>query len=330
MAGKAFRIKCTQCSKLLQFVPRSAESQLTCPQCGRRMRVKTPQAAATQSGPARQARPSRQTPSVPAARSPQRPRSATPAPSSEIDWGALPSAPSASTSFTPRYAAPPTAGRFAGGSPAAAAPTGSFAAPKPPARKRSGGMGTTAKVLLTIGAVFVGGGVLLTLAVVALVMLAGAAAGPQSKSTMTLAGWSVDAPGRPAGNQQQAGTGVQAISHRTTGSEFSIATKQVAFGNQSFTVDQVFQSMKASNRITDERPVTRGGLEGFRFNMPAPGNGAQSTVELFKLDGSSVILLVYIPGTEKERVGIGKARFDEAKTRELDDPEAFFASLRKT
>lgn len=187
-------------------------------------------------------------------------------------------------------------------------------------------MSVITKVLLGVGAVF-GGGILLVVLLIAVGALVGSR--PQPKSTMTLSGWAVDAPGQPAGDKVDAQAQAKGILHRTTNSEFSIATKRVARPGQSFTPQQIVDGMKRVSRITDERPVRRGNLEGVRFSMPAPANGALGTLELFKIDDFHILLLTYISGVEKERVHRSKARFDEAKTAELDDPEAFFASLRR-
>ena len=333
MSGEAVKVRCTQCSKLLQFVPRSAESQLKCPKCGHAMRVKTPAAGASGqptsarrpagSGPAG-SRPAATRPAASRPSTPAQPMASTPAPD-DFDWANLPSSPPVGRTSPPRYQTAPPAPRFAPPGPAA---PGSFAGPPHAGRpQQSGGVNLVVKALLIAMGIFVGGGVLLVLAVVGVGMIASTQA--QSKTTISLAGYSVQAPGRAVSDKRTAYSHEKGILHQTTNSEFSIATKKVAFGGQSFTIDQLFDSMKATNSVSDIRRVNRSGLDGYHFTMRHPLHNAVGTAEFFKLDSSQVLIVAYFPGTEKERINRGSARFDEAKTREIDDPEAFFASLSR-
>src|SRR6056297_3331615 len=190
MGANRYRINCKKCTTLLQFSPRAAESKLTCPKCGQTMRVRTPQSGATGTPPKSapssfpQATPSR--PYAGAARASK--------PASKPVRGTAPAAPT----FTPpsaRFGASPSASRFAGTSSGGLAAPGSFAAPRPQPRQRSGGMGKATTVLLAIGAAIMGGGALLVLGLGALFLLAGLA-GPQSKSAISDSGWTAEAPGR--------------------------------------------------------------------------------------------------------------------------------------
>ncbi len=364
MSEQVFKVRCTQCAVVMKFFPRAAESQLTCPKCGQRMRVKTPLAAGATAASPVPARPAARQPAAaakPAGAKPVAARSAaasvkrTAAPAATArrpvraaapaagpaDWTDFPTAgtgtPTLPRSLAPLPGGPPAkkAGWFskfgkrpkaAASFPAANAPRAVYAAPAPARQPASGGSRILKKLLLGVAGL-IGGVVGLAVLLVAIgLVLAGR---PQSKTTMTVLGWSVDAPGRlaPGPNGDQPNS--KNIYHRTTNSEFSLAGKRVAEPGQSFTIELIVQGMKMNTSLRDVQPVERSGTSGYRFAMLVPEHGLWCTAEIFKIDDSHVLVATYLPGQERQRSNRGKARHDEEKTREFDDPEAFFASLRR-
>lgn len=372
MSEQVFKVKCTQCAVVMKFFPRAAESQLTCPKCGQRMRVKTPLAAVVSSAPAGSTRSAatarpvatptaamksagsrpvtarttgpavkRSATSAAATKRPARVASAAAGPA---DWTDFPSAvggtPMMSTGLAPLPGGPSVkkAGWFSKlkKRPAPSAsfatvstPRAAYVTPTSAQRPATGGNQLLKKVLLGVAGL-IGGlvGILVLLIAVGLVVSAmmGRA---QSKTTITMMGWSVDAPGRvvpgPGGERPDN----RNIFHRSTNSEFSLSSKRVAGPGQSFTIEQIVAGMQLKTSLRDVQAVERSGLSGYRFSMLIPESGMRSQMEIFKIDESHVLLLAYVSGQERERANFGKARHNEEKTRELDDPEAFFASLHR-
>lgn len=153
--------------------------------------------------------------------------------------------------------------------------------------------------------------------------------GPASKSTATLAGYSADAPGKLAEQAKGGPASGVGIFHRRTNSEFAMATKQVAQPGQTFELATLIQVMKQQGGVVGAtEPVSRAGLEGARLTLRNPA-GLVSQAEIFKLDEQTILLLNYVSGNAKYEVGMGKTKLDPGKTMELDNPDAFFGSLRK-
>lgn len=69
-------------------------------------------------------------------------------------------------------------------------------------------------------------------------------------------------------------------------------------------------------------------MQGRRFALRVP-SGVHGAMEMFKTDESHVRNMVYVSGAEKRRSAGRNPRHDDQKTRELDDPDAFFAALRR-
>ncbi len=366
MSEQVFKVRCTQCDVVMKFLPRTAETQLTCPQCGQKMRVKTPLAViATAAQPAAarpaavrpiatQATTARPAAARAAAAKPMVKRVAAPAaagsrparivstPAAGANWADFPTDFGAAPAM-PRVPAGPAdgqrgakAGWFSKAAkrstpatsfPTVSAPRASFATPAP-ARPSGKGGRVIKKVVLgvagLIGGVF---GLLVMVAVLGVVV--GGMGRAQSKSTMSLMGWSVDAPGRPVPGPHGHEPNNKNIVHRTTNSEFSMTTKRVAEQGQAFTIEQIVDGMNLKTSISDVRSVQRAGLAGYQFSLLIPEHGIYSTAEMFKIDEWHVLILVYLPGHERKRAKLGNTRHDAEKIRELDDPDAFFASLRR-
>ncbi|TWT56133.1 hypothetical protein CA85_44750 [Allorhodopirellula solitaria] len=181
-------------------------------------------------------------------------------------------------------------------------------------------------ILIGCGAL-AGLGVLSGVAIVAVIFYLGATA--ESKTTITLAGYSVDAPGKIADRSSKASVKSVGVLHRRTNSEFAISTKPVAIQGQDFELDQLIAMMKRQGAIVGQtRPVSRAGLDGLHLSLRQL-NGLESEAELYKISDQEIMLLTYVSGNVKHDAGLGKLDRDPEKTKELDEPDAFFASLRK-
>ena len=154
--------------------------------------------------------------------------------------------------------------------------------------------------------------------------------GADSKKTLTIAGWSVEAPGRKTSRKNTGAEQAVAIGHSRTGSEFAIAHKRVAQRGQEFTVDSIVDAMSRNPmlRISQPRSVSRAGLEGLRFTLKTTGRPA-GECEMYKINRTSVILITYISALSKENANMGKMKCEPEQLEKFDDPEAFFASLRR-
>lgn len=195
------------------------------------------------------------------------------------------------------------------------------------AKRKSAARGVLKPILIGCGAL-AGLSVLGATALVVVGLVIGS--GPASKSTASLAGFSAEAPERLR-DQVNSGPGVVVgILHRRTNSEFAISTKQVAQPGQAFDLETMIQVMKQQGGVVGAtKPVSRAGLEGVRMTLRTPA-GLVSLTEIFKLDELSILMVSYVSGNAKHEIGMGKVSLDPTKTNELDDPDSFFSSLRKS
>ncbi|TWU15798.1 hypothetical protein [Allorhodopirellula heiligendammensis] len=316
------QVKCSKCAAALRFVPTGEVSTLKCPKCQQQLRFKTPRAVKPgQAGPRstaprqNHAPQTRASQTLAATRQPSFPASPTVSP--DLDWDDI--------------AAPPPPGPIPGfqGGPAqrGGAPVHYPGSPVPPAKQRkSPGGGRLKPILIGCGAL-AGLSIVGVVGLVAAIFVLGSM--PESRSTISLAGYSADAPGKVAGQTSKDGVESVGVLHRRTNSEFAISTKPVALPGQSFAMDELIRVMKQQGIIIGSTtPVSRAGLSGYRMTMRQL-NGLRSEAELFQLNGQQILLVSYVPGNAKLAAGMGKLKLDEEKTKELDDPDAFFTSLRK-
>jgi len=187
--------------------------------------------------------------------------------------------------------------------------------------------GAPLKILIGLG-LLLGAGV----GLVAVILMIGFVATqfPQSRKSMELSGWSAAAPGTAAPDQKMGQTLSKIIVNRRTNSEFSLGTVDLPPAANMVGTDQFLQEVKS--RITDireDRPVERAGLKGFHVKGRASFNPALATFEFFLIPGNKLLILSYLDGVERQRVGVGKTRLDLDRIESIDDPEAFFASLRR-
>jgi len=152
---------------------------------------------------------------------------------------------------------------------------------------------------------------------------------PESKVTMTLAGYSVDAPGKLASDVNSSQVANKGVLHRKTNSEFAISTKQVAMQGQTFELDDLIKIMRQQGTVLGgANPISRAGMNGYHITIQQP-NGLSSESEMYKLNEQKILLLAYVSGNKKFDSGLSKSALDAAKTKSLDDPEGFFNSLRE-
>lgn len=312
---------------MLRFAPTGEVSTLKCPKCQQQLRIKTPSGA--RPSPVAPGRPTRPNAAPvqarrPAAAAPATARAAShpsfsasaPASSPDLDWDDVASPPPRGP--VPSFQSSPV-NRSASG--AHYSPPGG-----PGAKKRKSGSSALKPILIGCG-VLAGLGVLGAVGLVAVLFYFGSTA--ESKSTITLAGYSADAPGKVVPQAKESGVDSVGIHHRRTNSEFAISTKQVAVPGQNFELEMLIQIMKQQGTIVGpETPVSRAGLSGYHLTMRQPG-GLEAQVEAYKISAQDLLLLTYVSGKVKHDAGKGKLDRDPETIQKLDDPDAFFSSLRK-
>lgn len=349
--GSPAQVKCASCSTVLRFVPAAAETLLTCPKCNRQMKVKTPQAAqpaaqrpvAPQPAP-QQAMPQQPIPTAGSAQpggfagsaqpagfagSAQSPFDQLPAAASQ-PGGGFPSFPAAPAGQQDPFASVPTMPAGGPGQlPAQPAyrmpPPGPGMPGGPQKKKKRKSGGKAGKTLLKIGAIVGGGGFALILVVIGI----GLALTSIPESTVTIAqdGFTVQAKGKKMPTQTRGMLTGQTIYSRKTNSEYMIASQSLFVGGRSVSAEQVKQGlmMRGSSTVTD---IQRAGLTGWKFRM-TDHRGIEGQCELFTTPANKALMVIYIPGTEREAAGMGKALVSDAQVEKIDNPEAFFASLKK-
>ncbi len=312
------KVKCPHCSTLLRFAPTGAVSMLKCPKCQKQLRIKTPSGASPNPAPGQVRRPAAAGSTVgrTAAQTSRPAPARSPARSPDLDWDDLASPP-------PRGPVPD----FQSSPSSRTGPPGGFYVPPgdAPRNRRSGG-GVMKPILIGCG--LLGGlGVLGVVGLVAVLVYFGSTA--ESKSTISLAGYSVDAPGKVVPESKQGGAVSHGIHHRRTNSEFAISTKQVAAPGQNFELEKLIQMMRQlGSNVRSQTPISRAGLSGYQMKMRGV-TGLETEVEVYKINAQDVLLLTYVSGKVKHDAGMGKLDRDPETIQKLDDPDAFFSSLRK-
>lgn len=322
--GSPVQVKCVNCSTVLRFVPTAAETLLTCPKCKGQMKVKTPQA---QQPIAQQANPQQP---APFAGSPQPAFDQLP-PAAAQPGGGFPSFPAAPAGQHDPFASVPS-GPGGGASQFPAQPAYRMPPPGPgagmpggPKKKRSKSGSKAGKTLLKVGAIIGGGGVALILVLVGIGLAVSSM--PESTVTVTQDGYTVQAKGKKMPTQTRGMITGQTIYSRRTNSEYMIASQSLFVAGRTVSAEQVKQGlmMRGSSTVTD---IQRAGLSGWKFRMTDP-RGIEGQCELFTAANNKALMVIYIPGTEREAAGMGKALVPDDQVEKIDNPEAFFASLKK-
>lgn len=147
---------------------------------------------------------------------------------------------------------------------------------------------------------------------------------------MELAGWTATAPGRTVPDQKKGQTLSKFVINPRTNSEFSLGTVDLPPGAMAVGADQFLQLLKSQmTDIREDRAVERAGLKGLHVKGKATFNPMLATFEIFPLSEKQLLVMSYISGTDRQKMGIGKTRLDEDRIEAIDDTEAFFASLRR-
>ncbi len=202
----------------------------------------------------------------------------------------------------------------------------------PPRRQEFGDRSGTNKVAKIVGSI-VGVGVLLFVGLI--VLGAVLTSLPESKSTITAGGFAVD--GRGKFDEQRShfsdvADGIsevgQRLLHRRTNSEYRIAIAKPVVPH-SIDMGQVYRVLQASGAgLGDVQAVTRAGLQGHRMKLTRRGGGI-TECEVFPITGNQLLLVEYFTGQAKQAAGVGQTKLTPEQTQRLDDPDAFFASLRR-
>ena len=151
-----------------------------------------------------------------------------------------------------------------------------------------------------------------------------------SRRTISIANYSVDAPG-VVPNKTVLPSNVlgKNIVNPTTKSEFVIATLKVNAGEK-ISADLFMQGLISTGvRFQQETtPISRAGLNGYRYQTNAIGATPGFTSEVYDL-GDSILMLMYSNGTDVQESRETKPRMTAAKALEWDKPDLFFESLRR-
>lgn len=299
------QVKCAKCAAVLRFTPTAELSTVRCPKCQQQMRIRTPASLP---------------PSAPT------PPTAMQLPTGQgaidnIDWNRIPAV--APQPYVPR---PPQPRRARSGPSGKVTAYGQFSPHRATSGGSSGGNWQAPKAVWVLAG-FAGIGVLLVAGLIALGVVLQTF--PESKTTISLGGYAVDAPGKPAGTKQVGAESGQGVLHRRTNSEFALSTRTMVPAGQTFELAPTIELMQQQGMVLGQpTPVSRAGLEGYRITMRQPNN-LVAEAEMFKLDSRSVLMLVYVSGSAKQEAGISKVKRNPDRIKALDAPDEFFASLRK-
>ncbi len=282
------------------------------------IKLPTPGSAAATSPPKR---PQATRPSVP-----NRPASSSPEPSNagSSPWDELPSPPST----YPTGYGEPNYGSSNYGVPSYGGATYSYGGGGGTTyRKRKKGPNNGLKYTLIGCGSLLGVGILGLVGFLVLGLVVGAVG--SRKTTLTLAGYSVDAPGIRAPGKVENGMRSIFALNMATNSEFKLVMRS---GEPGFDLFGFVRELQSEGLYTgDVIPITRAGLNGYQLTdiVNVSGKEFRSRWEIYKTNDTDILLLGYITGMHMQALGFGWTRRSEADTKRLDDPDAFFASLRK-
>lgn len=147
------------------------------------------------------------------------------------------------------------------------------------------------------------------------------------KAEMTLAGYSTQAPGRFVGENRGSGQIEVMIQNRRTRSQYQMIHVHHSFGRQ-VTPELFLLGMEQMGTVSERSPITRGGLQGFHFRATNSRTSAPLEGEVFPVS-DGLLVLTYQRGSELLEANGRDAKYEGQRERDLDDPDSFFASLKK-
>lgn len=320
----ARRIVCPRCKTTLQLPASMGAGKVKCPKCATVLSVSAPAKPAPASPAAARAA------AAPASRPPAQPAD---------PFGGLPDFGNLPSGGGQGYHLPPAAGPPGFSAPAAPAsfPSPSFQAPPRPLapaqpKRKSGGGGKTAlKVIGIIGAL----GMTCVLLCAGAIFAIGYAGSRHSGWTSeSFQGYTIQMPAgteRKRRSEQQPFTTIHELiaQRRETGSQYSLTVASLPdaarLNRLNITVEQLLE--KGTIRFTDQRPVTRSGVQGVAGTiLSGAGVTPGAECESF-LHNGKMIVVTYAPYS-KIKDSVGGTRKPRTNERELDKPEEFFESLK--
>ena len=144
-----------------------------------------------------------------------------------------------------------------------------------------------------------------------------------ASTTLTSGRYKATAPGWPVKTKSSGGASSASRSWRT-GSVFELGIYREATASDA-SLDEYMQSVRFRGGA-DVRRVQRGELIGMHYRLPVGQSMPQHEAEVFPLP-EGLLLMIYINGSDiADREGKPRRRTAQ-ESREIDDPDAFFASL---
>lgn len=145
---------------------------------------------------------------------------------------------------------------------------------------------------------------------------------------MELAGYTTSAPGRLVPNApQRAGQEEVGVLHRRTGSQFQMIFVQGAATRVDVSPELFLTGLATRAKIAERTAVTRSGLQGFHFRTQGMLGGTDMEGEVFSVPGG-LLIISYQSGNDLASRRGTPAKASREEERRIDNPEAFFASLK--
>jgi len=208
----------------------------------------------------------------------------------------------------------------------------SYYAPEKPTRRRPSrgtGQGGGLKILLWVFGILFGSGMLLVVCGgIALFAFSAYASGTRE---IAVGDYSVTGRGVVPTNATPSAPSVRTAStiDLRTYSEFGLLIISPTNPNASLTLDSYLEDLRRSGAQIEQRDISRLGMSGIHYECTKSINRPAHRGEVFPIGNNTLLISMYINGHDHPIHGGKVKRYDKEKSLKIDDPDGFFASLRK-